>query len=443
MKKALSFTLTLCVLLSICMVCAYAVDPVAEVSFSSGTSATYTTVQDALNAAQSGDIVFLLSNATLSTDATVKSGCTLVVPYCADDEGSIDGENNTSGAAPITGNPYLTLTIASNAKLTINGTVIVSGNQQSTQPQTGCLTGDYGKIDLSGEIEVANGGELYARGEISGTGSVTAKSGSAVYQLFQIRDWRGGTAARAAMNSDIFPFNRYEYNNITADVVYENGAELYGQYYFVVSGSIFGYHFSIPTQGSLPLIGANGMLIFTGNTATDKITTTYSNGMIQAVVDGAVQTGDLALSVNLFGITFPIDSSSVVLPFGYNFDITVADDASLTVTNDIKLLPGCDLTVENGGTMTIANGGSLYFYDTDAYSNTFSFNGTWTPTVDATLTVESGGTVNYNSTYGKLASSDSTGGNFDGITMPANPGTTTVYEYANNTTVTGVTFYYA
>ena len=149
MKKIISIALILCMVVSLSTFNVFADnDPVAELYKANGNSISYTVLEDALSAAQSGDTVYLLTDTTLYADATVKSGCKLVVPYSETDEGVTDGEANVKNAAPVSGTAYVTLTVDSDATLTINGIVIVSGNQQATQPKTGCLTGDFGKINL-------------------------------------------------------------------------------------------------------------------------------------------------------------------------------------------------------------------------------------------------------------------------------------------------------
>lgn len=439
MKKLIIFAIILCMIMSFGVFSVYAENtPVAIVYSSNGTSTTYYSIQSALNAAVSDDYIVMMASDTLTANATIPANVTLVIQNNANDFGSTTGDN---AQGPVTnGQAYVTLSVSNGATLTINGTVIVSGNQQSTQPKSGCLTGDFGKIDLSGNIVVKNGGALYARGEVSGSGTVTAESGASVYQLFQILDWRGGTGALGAYSHDIFPFNRYEVNNITANAIYDNGASLYGQYYIYANGSAM--------SGNVTVIGSSGLLRFVDSTATtDYVATSYASDTLNVAIHGAIQTGNISVSIRFYFFNYTFDSSGLILPFGYNMDVAVADGASLRITDDMKFLPGCDLTIEDGAALTVDDGVELYFYDTDAYSNTYSFNGTWYPPADATLTVETGATVNYNTvgtdTYGKLATSDSTGSNLYGITWPANPTTTTVNEYANNTTATGVTFYYA
>lgn len=443
MKKYIVLLLVVCMMLSMFTVSVSAeTGDVALINYDMGGTIvpiTFPTLEIAISASVSGDKIYLIDDYTLSdSTVTIPAGVTVVIPSNSALDDTITG-NNAQGSVA-NGNAYVTLSIPSTTTLTVNGTLLVAGNQQSTQPKSGCLTGDFGKIDLSGEIVVKNGGNLYARGEISGSGTVTAESGSAVYQLFQIQDWRGGTAARNAYNADIFPFERYEVNNITTNAVYENGASLLGQYY-IHAGLVDG-------SGTITIIGTNGLLRFVNsNATTDYVSTSYASDVLNIGIHGAIQTGNISVTIRLIFFNYTISSAGLILPFGYNMDVSVENGASLRITDDMKFIPGCDIIVKSGATLTVDEGVELYFYDADDYSNTFSFNGTWNPSADATLTVQTGATVNYNTvgtdTYGKLASSDSTGNNLNGITWPANPDTTTVYEYANNTTATGVTFYYA
>ena len=154
---------------------------------------SYATLEEALENTYEGDTVKLVAqNYTMTSSATLPAGVTLIIPTAADANDTTTG-NNVSGAVT-SGTAYATLTVPENVSLTVNGTLLVAGNQQGSVPQTGCLTGNYGKMVVDGDVVLNSGSELHARGEVSGAGTITAKSGSKVYQLFQINDWRGGTA---------------------------------------------------------------------------------------------------------------------------------------------------------------------------------------------------------------------------------------------------------
>lgn len=387
---------------------------------------TYTTLEAAIADSLSGDVITLVADYTLAESVTIPADVQLTIPTSSAMDDTVTG-NNVSGAIS-SGSAYVTLTIPSDKTLTVNGTLLVAGNQQSTTRTSGCLTGDYGKIALSGNLAVNNGGDLYARGEVSGSGTVTANSGATIYQLLKIYDWRGGNASLSAYLNSVFPFNLYEFNSITTTTVYNNGSALFGQAFIYASG--FG------NTSSVPLIGADGQLSFDAVTSVDQgnITISHSNGIATAVVNGAVKTGDIAVSLSPFGISFNISSSGLVCPFGYNMDIVIADGSSLRITNLLKILPGCDITVEDGGSLTVDSGKTLYLYGEGDYSNTYN-NLSWptgTTAPAATLTVEEGGSVS-----GTIASSDYTFANVDGYTSSGT--TANVPEVTqSNTSVTRV-----
>lgn len=402
---------------------------VATVTYSDGSQTyvdTYSTLEDAIANSFPGDTVTLAADYTTVADITLPADVTMVIPSSAAGNDTLTG-NNVSGAVQ-SGSAYVTLAVPADKTLTVNGTLLVAGNQQSTTRTSGCLTGDYGKIDLSGNLVVNNGGDLYARGEVSGSGTVTANSGATIYQLLKIYDWRGGNASLSAYLNSVFPFNLYEFNSITATTVYNNGSALFGQAFIYASGR--------GNTSSVPLIGADGQLSFDAVTSVDQgnITISHSNGIATAVVNGAVKTGDISVSISPFGISFNISSSGLVCPLGYNMDIVIADGSSLRITNLLKILPGCDITVEDGGSLTVDSGETLYLYGEGDYSNTYNFR-TW-PTGDtapaATLTVEEGGSVS-----GSIASSDDTFANVDGYAATGE--SVTVREVTqSNTSVTRV-----
>ena len=361
MKRIISILLVIALIIAYGCVSAFAEEAVVAVrvfeddNYETQTK-NYSTLESALSASVSGDEVYLVGSTSLTQSATVPSGVILVIQNNSALSYSLTGNNSSGGVSA--GSAYVTLTIPAGVTLTVNGTLLVAGNQQSTQPKSGCMTGDYGMISLSGTLNVY--GKLYARGLIvdpgSGTGKVNAFSGSSVYQLFQISDWRGGTKASSAYSAGVFPFNLYEIKNIQADVDYYAGSRLYGQYY--IYALFYGF------KGNVSIIGSNGLL----RCSSGKISTTYDSGTLTAEIDGSVQSGDISLS--FLGTNY--NSSGMVLPFGYNMDVVIDSGSILAITNNLKFLPGC--TIINNGTMTVSTGKALYIYGTE-YSTTYNFAG--------------------------------------------------------------------
>lgn len=378
--KFMSVLLALCVMLSSTCIIAFA--DVAEPVYNETYNAYYSTLDEALAESEEGDVIFVMGDCDMSSSAIIPAGVTVTVASNSALNDSLNG-NNVRGNVS-TGNAYATLSIPTGVTLTVNGTLLVAGNQQSTQPKSGCLTGDYGAITLDGNIIV--NGKLYARGMITGEGNVIANSGSSVYQLFQIDDWRGGTGSFFSNYYSVFPFNLYEIKNIQTDVAYMYGSELIGQTYIYAGGS--GY------APEVCIIGANGLL----HLNSGYITTSYSSNTLTAIINGAVQTGDISLSIS--GTTY--SSSGLILPFGYNMDVEISANSTLTINNKIKLLPGCDIV--NNGSMVIPSNGALYVYNAVDYLPSYNFAG-WGGTANATVTGT--GNVTHAGSYAQSNSSGS------------------------------------
>lgn len=390
-------------------------------------------IEDTYDTYGGGTVTLTAANYVLTEDLTIPEGIQLTIPTSAAGDDTVNGTNGQGGKEE--GTAYATLTVPTGVTLTVNGTLLAAGNQQSTQPASGCRTGNFGKIDLAGDLVVKSGGKLYARGELSGAGKVTAESGSEVYQLFQIQDWRGGTKAVSANNAGVFPFSLYEFTSITEEADYYKGSTLKGQYYIYAGGS--------GVSGAGTVLGSGGQMSFASNAAaTDYVTITHAPSSDTLVtLHGAVETGSISVNMSLYGIPYTVSSAGKVCPFGYNMDVTIASGASLTIADDMKFLPGCDITVEQGGVLTVAEGASAYFYDAGGYSPSYNFKG-WDSDEDATLTVNGSMTVN-----GVLASTDGTMGNLSGVTamQDANGNAVTVQisEYSNSSGASAVTFYRA
>lgn len=394
-NKVLSLALIAAMVMSLLCGTAAAVAPAdGIVAKNITTGETFDTLDEALALAENGQKIMVVGDCALEDDAVVESGVTLVIPTSAAGNDTITG-NNASGAV-VNGQAYVTLTIPAGITLTVDGTMLVAGNQQSTQPKTGCLTGDFGKVVVNGTLEVNC--ELYARGEVSGTGEVIANSSAKVYQMLQVRDWRGGTKAMNAYANGVFPFSLYEIKNITANTTYKNGSVLRAQYYIYAGGSA--------VCDDVVMIGPEGQIEFIGAATRDgNIQFTCDNDVITVHVNGTVKTGDMQVSLKQYGITIPISSAGKVCPFGYNMNVTISETGTLQITNDLKFLPGCIVEVQNGGTLQVDDGASMYFYGADDYLSTYNFNGSqtgWTSTANAKLVKN--GTVNNQGTIAFTAS---------------------------------------
>lgn len=401
------------------------VDPENAVAVNVTSNVYYDTLESALSSAALGQTVVLLHSYELAESITVGPLVTLTIPTDINKTDDTTTGSNVSGNST-NGEAKVVLTVPEGKSITVNGTLLVAGNQQSTQPRSGYLTGNYGAIDVEGTIIV--NGILYARGSIftNGTGSITANSGSSVYERFEIADWRGGTASFAANNAGVFPFSLYELGGIDVETTYNNGSLIYGQSYIYASNT--------DVYVTVNYLGTNGLVKPVGNGGT--VTMTKADNVTTATVTGQFETGNLSFEIYILGFMYPITSEGKDCPFGYNFDLDLADGTNVTINGNLKILPGCDLTVEEGATVNIAEGSSALFFTADGYSNTWNYAGWPAESVnvgDATLnivTTETGaGTVN-----GLVGSTSATLDNIKGLGTLTPTGSKTIVELTQSST---------
>lgn len=377
--------------------------------------------------------VILAADYNLAEDLDVPADIELIIPTNADQNDTIDG-NNVSGAVT-SGSAYATLTVPAGKTLTINGTLLVAGNQQASNPQTGVLTGDYGELVVDGTVELTSGSKLYARGKVSGDGTINAASGSDIYQLLQIHDWRGGTAT-SSIYSSVFPFNLYDVNNVTAKMVFAYGSHMHARYYVIYTAPLTGR--KIVTNEDAMILGASNDSgsLFKMTSSDAKVTVANATDV---TVEGNVSTGPLTIIFNTVFGRVNLSTENMTCPI-YKMNVTVEDQASLTVTDSLKFLPGASLTISDGGELIVNSGKAAYFYTANGYSSDYYWqNKASVGTTDAELTVGTTATVS-----GVVGSTSNLLSNTSYETETAVTSTQIVKEATqsgSSTTLVDVTFY--
>lgn len=354
-------------------------------------TAQYSSVESALSAATSGDTVRLIADATITENCTIPSGVTLLVPYSEDDTGATNdydrhGVTTTSAYKTLTVDSDATLTVSDGAKLVVNAKVMGCAAKDEGLPSGTC-----GEMVLNGDLVIANGGTLYARGYIKGSGSVDAQSGASIYQLFQIKDYRGGSTTLSMLDT-VFPVNSYLMKNIQVDTDYSYGARMYGQYFISAGDKYFSelLPFLSVANNSTMLIGTDSdeCLFKLSNGASAKLS--YVNDILTMTTHGNMQTGAIILNAATGTSVATINSANLVCPFGSNLALIVDSDSTFTFYNDFKVLPGASIQVNQGGTLNV-NGG-LYIYDHDAYLPGFTYGQTQAQ-IGASATLSVNGTL--------------------------------------------------
>ncbi len=320
---------------------------VRSVALSTDTK-TLLEIEDALSSTTSGTIV-VMYNTILNNSATVKSGVTLLVPYS--NNYSYISTINTAKNGVSTGSAHRTLTIANDKSLTVSksGILNVSGIQSSGQPHSGYTSGDYGQISMETNSYIYVHGELYSFGYIKGTGTVIAYAGAEVYELLDIEDWPGGTAALKLVNDvwnlvgpktfKSFPFSQFRVANIETVLSINSGASLYAHYYITGTG--------FEANDSVTFMGAGGLFTIEDGYIIKSVD---NNGKIKIESHGNITTNNITLKISIYTVT----SKGVEIPICEYYNIIVAE-GNVTVNSKLKIMSGASLTIEEGAAVTIAN----------------------------------------------------------------------------------------
>ena len=235
--------------------------------------------------------ITLATDGSISGTYTIPTGITLLIPF--DAAGTL--YTNTPAAIRTTpaSKAFRTLTMSEGASITVNGAISLGGRYFAAGGgQQGRPVGDYGYIKMAdnSSITVKNGGNLYAWGFISGSGSVLAESGATVYEFYQIADFRGGSAS-SKMGNKVFPFSQYFVQNIEVPLTLNAGANEK-----VFSGV---YAMSTTYTTSINFIGNDGMF----KVVSGSFTKDYDEKTDRLVLSGNGEAELNTLSLKLAGMS--------------------------------------------------------------------------------------------------------------------------------------------
>ena len=331
-------------------------------------STPYTDLNAANAAAGSnGTIVCTRDGVLPPGNYTISSGVKLYIPYSSSESSQTTPAVVTTAAGLSVYRKLImtegaTITVANGGVISVGGQIMsASGGSPSAYP-----TGACGVIDMSkgGHIELNNGATLYVWGFIKGqdmdqgnntldVGTITANSGSNIWEDFWLADWRGGSAcACLAMNGGhmMFPFQGYTMQNIEVPTLYNYGATLNN--YINVYGD------KKTNAGTFATIG-NENTLFLLKDAKSKVCKWYdpTTDLVCYELTGTTQID--ALNVDA-GIT-EVSSAGFNLPITSNMHVILNSD--ITISKPITILPGAVLEVKSGYTATISD--NIYMYDTD------------------------------------------------------------------------------
>ncbi|MBE6928312.1 MAG: hypothetical protein E7467_07500, partial [Ruminococcaceae bacterium] len=373
----------------------FAADPILRPAFLANTVAIFSVngvpfdnLTNACNyaVAVSNETVILTNNGTVSGEHTIPAGVTLLVPY--DDANTvIKDEPKTIGKSGITTNnqweqpyAYRTLTLAANAKITVNGAISVGGRHAQAvghanymQPGGG-PSGACGFINLgsNANITLNSGAKLYAWGYVIGSGNVRAKSGSTIYENFQIMDFRGGSLTTALVaDKRVFPMNQYYVQNIEAETFYEAGASEYVATTLFMSG--------FESGSSVKFIGDGGMFIPSSGVFSKKYD--GSTDRLILTVNGDCSLNNMTMKVS----TASVDSAVLAIPLTNNITIK-AESGNININQNVEVLPGVEIYIDEAATLNLSlsskastifsNQNNVIVYDYDEWTYGINADGT-------------------------------------------------------------------
>ena len=338
-------------------------DCTVTAKFASKTAALFETggqrfddLGDAVSYAQanSQSKITLATDGSISGAYTIPAGITLLIPFDA------AGTLYTDAPAAIRTTPaskaFRTLTMSEGSSITVNGAISLGGRYFAAGGgQQGCSVGDYGYIKMAdnSSITVKSGGNLYAWGFISGSGSVLAESDATVYEFYQIADFRGGSAS-SSMGHGVFPFSQYFVQNIEVPLTLNAGANE-----IVYSGV---YAMSTTYTTAINFIGDTGMFKVESGSFTKDYDEKTDRLVFTVNGEAALNT----LSLTLAGMD--VNSASYVLPITNNITINI-QSGNVTINQDAALLAGVEVNIAEGAGLTVANGKNIYFYDSDEWNS--------------------------------------------------------------------------
>ena len=386
----------------------YTVNAVAYID-----STYYGTVEAALEAAVSGKTVYVIpgTNPTIKTDATIKSGVTLCLPYEGTLWGSQTSEVQGGSAKYATQHAFGNATLlkshvklAENTTLTNNGTLQIGGvltggnggsncgftfgnHAQLTLGTNSKLLSEDGSIVCYGFIteETSNNGSLVKIGNEAGNGTGSIKMPWVMYEhrggtntvnLSELSDQAikdiistalGGRTSYITGNFKTIPFNRFFLPNVSTTMTVHYGGSVIGLVNMYADEQI--------NQAEIKVIGSTTDCMIQLSANNSKLVAKHN---VDTSVTKLDIYGDMAvnpMSMKLYMKTtkagidvkaeVTVNTATIFLPISWLYDIslhTVTGQSSATAkfNQDIKILPGGKLTVDRGVNVT-AN--KLIIYD--------------------------------------------------------------------------------
>ena len=346
-----------------------------------GDGKEYYSLDDAIAAAQAANktvVVVKQSGALYTNDKeltngkyefTIPAGITLLVPgdeaYTVQNNGvaSQDLAGETASSAL-----FRKLELQDNTSIIADGNICVYSKLSTKQGHNG-RPYQYGEIKMGNNCQIVlqSGAVLTVFGYISGnpeTSFVRAESGATVYEVFQVTDFRGGTATSSSVlkNNKIFPIGQYYIQNVETKLILQHGAFEYVSCTMLkeLNMKLVSVDTDDNDEGFLCL-GENTQLVKWYNARDDR-----QNFFIEGKKGVTGATAELGYMYMNLGYVLimqvEIDSRKYILPINNNIDISI-NNVTLNAPYDIVFMAGSTLTIDKDAKANAS--ANVYLYDTE------------------------------------------------------------------------------
>lgn len=347
----------------------------------------YSTVKKALDVAVSGETVYVIPGVTNTERGTltIKSGVTLKLPYgektSKDTLNALENTLSTGTFSDESNENLLSSNIKINGTLINNGTLEIGAELGGANGGTQlglAVEGKYSQITLLGNSKIDNYGTINCYGYIKETEingirpAIVNYSGSTAYMPMCVYDWNGGSYAYACNQADVLPINMFDFPNVRPSIRYNYGSKLQVLFRVNISNplalgedqpwrnvdrtNIIG---KIEDNNAFFMLSSGASLTLDYQGKSDVYTT--NDGKINSPLDalnitkvkiaGGVTLGNLTMSLKIGTINASIETSKVLCPISYKFDIEVLSGAKLTFSQKTKFLAGSKMVIDKGATV--------------------------------------------------------------------------------------------
>ena len=272
-------------------------------------------------------------------------------------------------------NLYKKLTIPSGITLQFDGNLCVYAKLFLTGAHNYCaMPLDYGQIHLNEDAQIIlNDGAVanihgYITGNIDDKTKVLAKKGSHVYEIMQVRDYRGGQGSIAGLSTEVFLFNHYFVQNIETTLELEWGAYAYVSSGFDLEGTVYATAvFVAPREGNyVPGQDDESAFFYMGEGSVLKKYLDRTTDRQCYELTSEVESESLMDKVYMNLSGHEVNSSKFVLPITTNMNLTFSGKAKVTVSYDVAMLAGSKVTIGKEAVVTLKK--NLFVYDEDEVS---------------------------------------------------------------------------